>query len=254
MERIKLDNASKNEILIHKARYLFASNFAKGKKVKVLDIACGPGYGSEILLRAGAKKVVGVDKDKEAIDFAERSSSSPLISFICKNIDKLNLKNSRFDLVVSLETIEHLTKQEAFLDKISNAMNPKAILILSTPNKESLLPGMDKFNPHHTVEFNKDKLENLLKKHFKKLTFYYQEYPDSWSGFINWLNKRGYSYYPPEVKSPVKRTFIKIAFLPAKLLTKFQNIFYDEKKAAPRKLSDIKKLQSACVLIAVCQK
>ncbi len=52
----------------HVQRYIFAGEYAKGKSV--LDIACGTGYGSSILNKAGATIVTGVDISNEAIEFA----------------------------------------------------------------------------------------------------------------------------------------------------------------------------------------
>ena len=60
-------NEGEEIYLEHITRYIFASQFIKDKIV--LDIACGSGYGSDYLLKNGARKVIGVDISKETVEY-----------------------------------------------------------------------------------------------------------------------------------------------------------------------------------------
>ncbi len=63
----------------HLERYKFAAKFAKGKNI--LDIASGTGYGSKMLLDAGAKTVLGVDIDKKLVNYSTETYKSKSINF-----------------------------------------------------------------------------------------------------------------------------------------------------------------------------
>ena len=64
----------------HIVRYLFASQFVRSKVV--LDAACGTGYGSSLLLDKGAKKVIGVDISKDAIDYCNQNYKKENLEYL----------------------------------------------------------------------------------------------------------------------------------------------------------------------------
>ena len=117
----------------HIVRYLFASQFVRSKVV--LDAACGTGYGSSLLLDKGAKKVIGVDISKDAIDYCNQNYKKENLEFKIDDCTKLNLNNSYFDAVVSFETIEHLKEPDSFLSEIQRILKRNGMLVISTPNK-----------------------------------------------------------------------------------------------------------------------
>src|SRR3989344_1791927 len=90
----------------HIERYLFASDFVVGKKV--LDIACGSGYGSDFLLKKGAASVTGVDVSAQAVDHAQQNYKSEHLSFVVFDAEKY-LSEEKYDIIVSFETIEHVS-------------------------------------------------------------------------------------------------------------------------------------------------
>ena len=102
-----------NQILIgrHLERYALVRQFVYGN---VLDIACGVGYGSYLLAKnPDVKRIVGVDGDQEAAEWANDNFSSKNIEFFCDSVEKFC---GQFDFLVSLETIEHLKRPAALYD------------------------------------------------------------------------------------------------------------------------------------------
>lgn len=151
----------------HWHRYLFATRFVNNKQV--LDIACGEGYGSD-LLASVAKSVVGVDVSQDAINHASSRYLRDNLEFRCGEASNIPFQGEAvFDVVVSFETIEHLDEanQRDFLKEIKRLMKPQGIFLLSTPNKQiySDIPGYK--NPFHLKEFYEQELNKFLKKYFR---------------------------------------------------------------------------------------
>src|SRR5690242_21131023 len=90
----------------HLQRYHFFEQHYKGKSV--LDMACGTGYGSDIILAHGAANVTGVDIADEAIGFARSHYKDPRLQFVQSDFRAVETRDTRFDLVISFETIEHV--------------------------------------------------------------------------------------------------------------------------------------------------
>lgn len=101
-----LDYQIENE---HKHRYRTAAKFVKNKRV--LDAACGSGYGSAILAESAAS-VVGVDHSAAVIDYCKRTYKKENLSYVQMSVSALEFPENSFDIVVSFETIEHLTHQD----------------------------------------------------------------------------------------------------------------------------------------------
>jgi SAM-dependent methyltransferase len=118
----------------HEARYRFAAERANGKSV--LDVACGDGYGSAILAKV-AKSVTSVDPRAQLAHPVERHVScfAEEMSF-----------SEEFDLVVSLETIEHTIAPRVFLAALWRVLRPGGEVIMSFPNHW----GESEFHLHDT--------------------------------------------------------------------------------------------------------
>ena len=116
----------------HTERYKFAAQFVKDKDV--LDIACGVGYGSDMLKKAGAKNVDGVDISEEAIKYAKSNYSVDGINFIVSDAVKY-IPNKKYDVIVSFTTIEQVLDFKGFLGNLYNLLNPGGTLIISTFNR-----------------------------------------------------------------------------------------------------------------------
>ena len=135
-------NISGNYKILHKINPLrlefILNNFDKSiSKKNVLDIGCGGGLISESLAKKKAK-VTGIDENicsiKQAKEHAKISSLK--IKYINQSLDSYFNKNKKkFDLILCLEVLEHVNDVEKTLDKITKLLNPGAILILSTINR-----------------------------------------------------------------------------------------------------------------------
>lgn len=160
--------------LEHFQRYYSILEFVKDKVV--LDAACGEGYGSNILA-SSASKVTGIDIDQEAISNARKKySEKNKIEFKVESVAELSLPSDSVDVVVSFETIEHISEelQYQFLEQIERVLKPDGILIMSTPNKEIYSDLYDYHNEFHVKEFYKQEFENFLLSKFKHIRFYHQ--------------------------------------------------------------------------------
>jgi SAM-dependent methyltransferase len=145
----------------HVARYSFALPLVQGKRV--LDIACGTGYGLALL--HGAQFVVGVDIDVEALRAARESSQQCAVTLA----DALNLPfaDQTFDAITSFETLEHLAERRPFLGELARVLRPDGVLILSTPNANYSRPVNGKpRNPYHIHEYSPAELRGELAELF----------------------------------------------------------------------------------------
>ena len=139
-------------------RYLFAAKHARAGRL--LDIACGAGYGTRILSDHGnqIETALGIDLSADAIDYAAERYGNDRVSFI--NADAMRFDDeSGFDTIVSIETIEHLAEPERFIDRLVSQMKPEAVLVASVP----VTPSVDA-NPHHLHDFT----EASFRAHFER--------------------------------------------------------------------------------------
>lgn len=156
MERLDFTEASKYnpiEASIHLNRYLTAKQYVAGKRV--LDIACGEGYGSKLMKDWGAASVVGVDVSDEALAVANRYFSGDGITFLNHTAEELPFDSDSFDVVVSFETIEHLDHPEKFLQEIARVVKFDGVVLVSCPNDPYYSKNDPAFsNPFHKHAFN----------------------------------------------------------------------------------------------------
>ena len=141
----------------HLARYRLALQLAGSRRV--LDVACGAGYGTALLAGA-AEHAVGVDVDEAAVAYASSRYRQP--QFIAGDIAALPFEAGTFDLVVSFETIEHVEAPERALEELRRVLADDGLLIVSTPNKHQYLVA----NEFHEREFTHEQFVALLKTAF----------------------------------------------------------------------------------------
>ncbi len=153
----------------HLVRYLFATQFCRGQTV--LDAGCGLGYGVDLLRRAGAGRIVGIDLSQEAIALARKhyDSRSPL--FVMADGQALPFAGHCFDVAISFETIEHLQDPARFLVEVKRVLKPDGIAVISTPNRLTYPPG----NLYHAHEFDQTEFEDLLRPYFSHIQMFFQD-------------------------------------------------------------------------------
>lgn len=151
--------------LEHWHRYAFALRWAPGRRV--LDAACGEGYGAALLARAGAS-VTAVDVSPEALAHArERYGQLPGLVFEAGDVADLSrLPDAGFDLIVSFETLEHLEAQDAMLAGFRRLLAPGGLLLVSTPDRRVYSDQTGYRNEFHVRELYRDEFEALLARHF----------------------------------------------------------------------------------------
>ncbi len=150
--------------LEHWHRYHFATRWVAGKRV--LDVACGEGYGAALLARTAAL-VTGVDISPQAIEHA-RSEYGRLSNarFACASCTQLPLPDASVDVAISFETLEHIHEQEAFVDELARVLAPEGVLLISCPNKVEYTDNRGFVNEFHVKELYRDELRALLERRF----------------------------------------------------------------------------------------
>lgn len=168
----------------HITRYNFALGILEqhGCK-KVLDAACGTGYGSMIMEECGYD-VYGVDIDKGAINQACRINSCNAATFKEGSLDEPEkvFPGKKFDAVVSFETIEHLKNPDRFLEWTKTKAG---LLIFSLPIEQP--------SEFHLQVYTPDEAVHQIKKHYSNVTFLSQSYMNIYE-FNPLADRRHYDY------------------------------------------------------------
>jgi 2-polyprenyl-3-methyl-5-hydroxy-6-metoxy-1,4-benzoquinol methylase len=143
----------------HAARYVFALPYVEGSKV--LDIACGTGYGIG-LMQTKAASVTGLDLDIEAVREAAKECSDNA-SVLFGNCLGLPFADESFDVITSFETLEHLHDRSTFVHELHRVLRRDGTLLLSTPNANYSQPVDGKpANAFHIHEYTPDELQSEL--------------------------------------------------------------------------------------------
>lgn len=148
----------------HINRYMFAVETLLNEDVdNVLDLACGIGYGSKLVASNTGAKVMSVDIDEGAIDYAKQYYSHPNVTYLLEDAKQLDVTPGSLDAVVSFETIEHVDFDRALLTLFHRSLRPGGILIASTPNENSMPFSKARF-PFHLKHYTQQELEQLLQE------------------------------------------------------------------------------------------
>jgi 2-polyprenyl-3-methyl-5-hydroxy-6-metoxy-1,4-benzoquinol methylase len=149
--------------LQHVHRYAFALPFVVGRSV--LDIACGEGYGCDLMGQVAAQ-VIGIDIDSGAIEMARKRYSRPNLQFKEGSTSAIPMDDSSVDVIVSFETLEHLLDQNAFWSEIRRVLKPEGILVISSPNRDVYNEQRTTENPFHMRELTQEELISELSCRF----------------------------------------------------------------------------------------
>jgi SAM-dependent methyltransferase len=138
----------------HLAVYEWVAERCAG--LRVVDMACGEGYGSAVLARR-ARRVTGVDANPEALEHARLKYSRPGVRFVRDLIER---HHEPCDAIAFLQTVEHVEYPGALLTRFKEMADS---VFVSTPNLLTLAPpGTDKSdNPWHLREYRAEEFRAL---------------------------------------------------------------------------------------------
>lgn len=129
---------------------------------RVLEAGCGEGYGAE-LIASHAASVLALDYDEPTARHV--AAAHPALSTSLADLGALPATSGSFDVVVTMQVIEHLTDQPRFLAECLRVLRRGGTLVVSTPNRLTFSPGRDTpLNPYHTRELSAPELDGLLRE------------------------------------------------------------------------------------------
>lgn len=174
-ERVVPDQMQNDVLTLtqHLTRYNFALKYCAGKKV--LDAACGTGYGMNIMSFV-ASDVIGLDISYEAIEYAKANykfSNKPN-SFFTVNLSETNFAvvpfKNNIDVITSFETIEHLENPDFFLKNVKDSLVDDGLFIFSIPNTNP--------SAFHKQIYDLVGAKKLIGKYFKNVEWFGQDNVD----------------------------------------------------------------------------
>lgn len=242
----------------HHTRYQFAKNYIQSGPT--LDIACGSGYGVNLLGQCSGVHVVGADLYRPALCNARKEYTDNHLSFAVTNGLFLPFHNSSFQNIVTLETIEHITDDQAYLCEIARVLCFDGVCILSTPNRAySIRHNIS--NPYHVREYTKEELLSLLQKYFTGVDIFCQGFSTNYHDQVQayaasiQINKKKLSpasqFVIDHIFRPIKQ------FVPTRTINFFIRRLLGLTYPKPD-LTDItisnEPLEDTSVFIAVCRK
>jgi 2-polyprenyl-3-methyl-5-hydroxy-6-metoxy-1,4-benzoquinol methylase len=136
--------------------------------LRVVDMACGEGYGADLLAREGAASVVGVDANPEAHEHARLRYVRPNLRF---ERDAVEHFAEPCDALSFLQTIEHVQDPGGVLEHFKSMLSADGVAYVSTPNLLTLAPeGAEKSdNPWHIKEYRAEEFRELCEAHFGRV-------------------------------------------------------------------------------------
>lgn len=159
-EFMKVDNKM---LLEHIERYVFAKDYVWGR---VLDIACGVGYGADILLEEIEDKKIdyylGIDLCEKSVAYAREMYGFQKTQFEQGDALDQSLvhRYGKFDTILSFETIEHIEEDKEYVQNLTRMLDKKGTLIISTPfGKGRDIPCA---SPYHVRQYLEEEFVDLL--------------------------------------------------------------------------------------------
>jgi len=139
--------------------------------LRVVDMASGEGYGSDVLARGGAASVVGVEANPEAFEHARLRYVRPNLRFERTLVETFD---EPCDAVVFLQTIEHVRNPDEVLERFKRLVGPSGVVYVTTPNVLTLAPeGAEKSgNPWHVKEYRPEEFRALCEPHFSHVELF----------------------------------------------------------------------------------
>jgi SAM-dependent methyltransferase len=173
------------DAILHVSRYVWAAELFVQPEHHVLDFGCGTGFGVA-LLSSRCAEVVGIDLDPNVVGLAERFQLSNA-EFLCANACEIDLGGALgiggVDVVLSMETIEHLEDYITYVENAVSMMKQTGTFVVGTPNRTMTYNRYEDrrhMDPSHVQEFTARSLEWALGVYFHRVEMYYQYFPNFW--------------------------------------------------------------------------
>ena len=168
----RLETFINSEVAVeHLHRYAIVLYLIANKRV--LDIACGEGYGSN-LMAGKASEVTGVDISASTIAKAQEKYKKSNLKFKEGSASEIPADDAYFDVVVSFETIEHHDKHDEMMSEIKRVLKSGGLVIISSPDKHYYTEKRDFHNQFHVKELYAQEFKTLIGKNFANSNFYNQ--------------------------------------------------------------------------------
>lgn len=139
-ERLVPKSSYDPEVIRHKSSYrffkkiiLYDQKYLKSRKISIIDLGCGVGFGCRTLSRLKNVEVTGVDISADAIEYAKKNYQAPNINYFQVDLVKFIPKMKKYDYVVSRGVFEHIPKGLELVRKSAWRMR----LIFDVPYNES---------------------------------------------------------------------------------------------------------------------
>jgi SAM-dependent methyltransferase len=206
----------------------------------VLDVACGAGYGADILIQNGALLVVGIEKSESALE--EALSRRGDAFFLCRaDATRLPVPTGAFDAVTSFETVEHLDDDRQFVSELRRVLDDDGIAIVSTPNALHTRPvdGVPS-NPFHVREYEPEEFRALLSERFSAVELLTQvvsaaygfcpywrtpgEMRSSWRNSLSILSWKLFARLPERARDSMERIVRHRTFYPSEADFSFDRV------------------------------
>jgi SAM-dependent methyltransferase len=144
----------------HLVRYALAARHIRPGD-KVVDVACGYGYGSSLMARSSeAASVHGVDLSESSISYSKDNFGGPRVDFVVGDAQDLSrFSDNSVDLVASFETLEHIPHPERLISEANRILKPGGRIVASVPNRWVDENGNDP-NPHHLHVYDRKRIED----------------------------------------------------------------------------------------------
>lgn|SRR3990167_3868049 len=158
---------------------LVSSEFAGGRTI--IDVGCGLGLGSNVLSH-NARFVWGVDINPRNVDFAKRAFRRPNMDFEVIDIEMPPTRElAKFDLVVMIETLEHLENADNGLQNLKRFFGQGTIGFITVPNRanDEVIANEEKHGLH-LQHFDAGEFYALMTKHFGSVVLYSVDKLEKW--------------------------------------------------------------------------
>ena len=155
------------------ARYKFAAKMMR-RCTSILEVGCGEGLGTLMLIRDTAAKVLGIDFDEAQIAYARQHlepHGEGRLSFLCGDATEPGRIAGAFDGLLCLDVIEHVDPKEErhFLETCVLNLQPGAVAIFGTPNIASDAFASPPSRAGHINLFSPERFAATLEEHFYRV-------------------------------------------------------------------------------------